>query len=58
MADMLNATYGSDNARLFGPDEDDRDQRISTSDDEDGYVMITTTDISLGSQIVNSSLIS
>ncbi len=61
MADMLNAGYGVDNARLFGDDEEEDDLEGNISAEEGyeklklgpGYTMITTKEIKSGEQIVS-----
>lgn len=68
MADMLNAAYEMDNARLFSPDEEDEDDgeedgeeqgdismRSAAKASDDAYTMTTTRDIKAGEQIVSSS---
>lgn len=59
MADMLNAAYERDNARLFGDDDDD-DAGEAEGEVLDklgeGYTMISTKSIKKGEQIVSSIL--
>lgn len=54
MADMLNAAYERDNARLFGDDDDDAGQAEGEVLDKlgEGYTMISTKSIKKGEQIV------
>lgn len=54
MADMLNAAYERDNARLFGNDEEDMDEEDEKVLENlgEGYTMISTKDIKAGDQIV------
>lgn len=70
MADMLNAAYEMDNARLFSPDEDEEDDedneegeeqgdismRSAAKASDDAYTMTTTRDIKAGEQIVSPSI--
>ena len=51
MADMLNAAFAKDNARLFSDDSADEGLAIQNSKGK-GYTMITTIDIAAGEQIV------
>lgn len=57
MADMLNAAYERDNARLFTDGEDDEDDEAAAAVGEqkfgEGYTMITTKVIEAGEQIVS-----
>lgn len=68
LADMLNAAYEMDNARLFSPDEEDEAEgededgeeqgdvsmrSAASRKAEDAYVMTTTKDIAEGEQIVS-----
>jgi hypothetical protein len=54
MADMLNAAYERDNARLFGDDDDDAGEEEGEVLDKlgEGYTMISTKEIKQGEQIV------
>ncbi|RSH80299.1 uncharacterized protein EHS24_008872 [Apiotrichum porosum] len=58
MADMLNAAYERDNARLFTDGEDDEDDEAAAAVGEqkfgEGYTMITTKVIEAGEQIYNT----
>ncbi|CAK9779791.1 SET domain-containing protein [Cutaneotrichosporon oleaginosum] len=56
MADMLNAAYEMDNARLFadGGDDDDAEGVVENTEFGEGYTMITTKDIAAGEQIYNT----
>lgn len=57
MADMLNAAYEMDNARLFadgGDDDDAEAEGVEKQDFGEGYTMITTKDIAAGEQIVSA----
>jgi SET domain-containing protein 6 len=55
MADMLNAAYERDNARLFGDDDDDAGEEEGEVLDKlgEGYTMISTKEIKAGEQIVS-----
>lgn len=55
MADMLNAAYERDNARLFADGDDDEDEEVAAEARNfgEGYTMITTKDIEQGEQIVS-----
>lgn len=55
MADMLNAAYERDNARLFGDDDDDAGEEEGEVLDRlgEGYTMISTKAIKQGEQIVS-----
>lgn len=55
MADMLNAAYERDNARLFGDDDDDAGEAEGEVLDKlgEGYTMISTKSIKKGEQIVS-----
>lgn len=57
MADMLNAAYERDNARLFGDDDDDAGEEEGEVLDKlgEGYTMISTKAIKAGEQIVSPS---
>lgn len=52
IADMLNAAYGMDNARLYANDEDEGNEVMDHGADPDSYTMITSRSISKGDQIV------
>lgn len=52
MADMLNASYERDNARLFGDEDDGREAGDLERKFGSGYTMVTTRDIEAGEQIV------
>jgi SET domain-containing protein 6 len=56
MADMLNAAYERDNARLFGDDDDDAGEEEGEVLDKlgEGYTMISTKEIKEGEQIVRT----
>ncbi|WOO84597.1 Ribosomal lysine N-methyltransferase 4 [Vanrija pseudolonga] len=56
MADMLNAAYERDNARLFADGEDDEDEEGEGEkhDFGEGFTMISTRDIAEGEQIYNT----
>lgn len=57
MADMLNAAYERDNARLFADGEDDEEAEQSGAQDfGEGYTMISTKAINAGEQIVSYTL--
>jgi SET domain-containing protein 6 len=56
MADMLNAAYEMDNARLYGDDDDDEDQSESGSSMAPGYTMTTVKPVTKGHQIVRDNL--
>lgn len=58
MADMLNAAYERDNARLFGDDEEDAGEAEGEVLDKlgEGYTMISTKNIKKGEQIVSPPL--
>jgi SET domain-containing protein 6 len=55
MADMLNAAYERDNARLFSDEEDDMDEEDEKVMERlgEGYTMISTKLIKAGEQIVS-----
>lgn len=57
MADMLNAAYERDNARLFGDNDDDAGEEEGEVLDRlgEGYTMISTKPIKQGEQIVSES---
>ncbi|MDA4805203.1 hypothetical protein NY486_04755, partial [Enterobacter hormaechei] len=56
MADMLNAAYERDNARLFADGEDDEEETEGEKHDfGEGFTMISTRDIAEGEQIVSAS---
>jgi SET domain-containing protein 6 len=52
MADMLNAAYELDNARLYADDEDEENEITGHATDRDSYTMMTSRSISKGDQIV------
>ncbi|BEJ13425.1 hypothetical protein CspHIS471_0305990 [Cutaneotrichosporon sp. HIS471] len=57
MADMLNAAYEMDNARLFadgGDDDEAEAEGVERAEFGEGYTMITTKDIAEGEQIYNT----
>lgn len=53
LADMLNAAYERDNARLFADGDDEDEGQASVQDFGEGYTMITTKEIKKGEQIVS-----
>lgn len=53
MADMLNAAYEMDNARLFADGEDGEEEEEAVREFGEGYTMITTKEIKQGEQIVS-----
>jgi len=52
LADMLNAAYGRDNAKLYGNDNEENDRRAENVQRGAGYTMITSKSIKAGEQIV------
>ncbi|RSH89484.1 hypothetical protein EHS25_002033 [Saitozyma podzolica] len=54
MADMLNAAYEMDNARLYANDGDEENEITDHGADPDSYTMTTSRSISKGDQIYNT----